>query len=114
MQESQVTIPRTIPDKASGTDIVCPRCGTNTKKIIVDVNRVDWASVPFVGFAAILFPSLSRKELQCDHCGKIFLPQAPPAKKGDHLIGFILAGFSLLMVGLVIWLLFFGMRVPPQ
>ncbi|MCU0797906.1 MAG: hypothetical protein MUF31_18445 [Akkermansiaceae bacterium] len=78
------------------------------------MNRIDWASILFVGFAAVLFPSLAVKELQCEHCGKIFQVPPPPTKKSDHLIGFILAAFSLLMLALVIWLVFFGMKGSSQ
>lgn len=114
MQESQVNLRHTLPVKRTEPDIVCPSCATSTRKIIVDVSRIDWASFLFVGFAAVLFPSLARKEIQCEHCGKIFLPPPPSAKKSDRLIGFILAGFSLLMVGLVLWIVFFGMKGSSQ
>ena len=99
---------KTKPPERIGSEIVCPACGKSTRRIIVEVSRVDWASIPFVGLAAILFPSLARKALQCDHCGKIFQPPPPPATMGDRLTGLILLGISLLMVGLVIWLVFFG------
>lgn len=114
MPESQTNPAQTMPVERTGPEIVCPSCRKCTKKIIVDVNRIDWASILFVGFAAVLFPSLARKELQCEHCGKIFQTPPPPTKKSDRLIGFILAAFSLLMVGLVIWIVFFGMKRPSQ
>lgn len=108
-RESEVTLAGTKSLETVGHGVVCPGCGRRTRKIIVDASRIDWASVPFVGLAAILFPSLASKELQCEHCGRVFPPPRPPAKAGDRLIGFILVGFSLLMVGLVVWLVFFRM-----
>ena len=114
MQESQVNPAKTMPVERTGPEIVCPSCCTCTKKIIVDVIRIDWASILLVGLSAVLFPSLACKELQCEHCGEIFLPPPTPAKKGDRLIGFILAGFSLLMVGLVIWVVFFSVKEPSK
>ena len=114
MQESQVNPSQAMLDEKTEPEIVCSGCCKITKKIIVDVNRIDWASILFVGFAAVLFPSLARKELQCEHCGKIFLTSPPSTKKSDRLIGFILAGFSLLMIGLVIWIVFFGMKGSSQ
>ena len=114
MPESQANPAQAMHDEKIEPEIVCPRCCKITKKIIVDVNRIDWASMLFVGFAAVLFPSLARKELQCEHCGKIFLTPPPPTKKSDRMIGFILAGFSLLMVGVVIWLVFFSLKGPSQ
>lgn len=86
-----------------------PKCGKRTTNIVVDVNRVDWPSFFLIGIAAVLYPSLARKELQCEHCGKIFSPASPPASKSDRTIGLVLAGFSVLMVLLVIWVVFFGM-----
>jgi hypothetical protein len=114
MPELQVNPAQAMLDEKTEPEIVCPSCCKITKKIIVDMNRIDWASILFVGFAAVLFPSLARKELQCEHCGKIFLTSQPSTKKSDRLIGFILAGFSLLMIGLVIWIVFFGMKGSSQ
>jgi len=84
-----------------------------TRKIIVDLNRIDWASILFVGLGQSSSHRSHAKSFNVSTAAR-FLPPPPPAKKRDCLIGFILGGFSLLMVGLVVWLVFFGMRGPSQ
>lgn len=101
-------------DERTEPKIICPSCRKMTKKIIVEVSRIDWASILLIGVAAALFPSMARKELQCEHCGKVFPTPPPQSEKSDRLIGYVLAGFSLLMVGLVILIVFFGMKDPSR
>jgi hypothetical protein len=86
--------------------IECPKCQRDSRKLVVEMDRVDWRSVFLIGvLAAVMFPSNHRKEFQCEHCGNIFLPKPNPVDKSSRLIGILLGSFSILMVVLVIMLL---------
>jgi hypothetical protein len=99
-----------MPDQPPKAGIICPKCGKPTKRIVVETDHP-------TNLTELLFedPAIARhrKAFQCEHCSKTFLPPLPPIKKADRVIGMILAGFSILVIALVVWVVFFGMRGLP-
>ncbi len=90
--------------------IECAKCGRWTKKIVVDVERVDWVSGLAIGFWAVFFPSRRTREFQCQHCGKTFVLSASPMLRRDKVVGLVLFSLCGVMVLLAIWLIFLGGR----
>ena len=91
---------------AESSMVNCPKCNQSSRKLIVDVDRVDWLKFLLIGFwAALICPSNRRKGFQCEHCGNIFLPKPVPKKKSDRVIGVLLCAFPILMVVILIVLM---------
>lgn len=89
-------------------DVQCPKCGKSTRKIVVEVERVDWPSAFFIGLWALLFSSRVSREFQCQHSGKTFPTKHPPTTGRDRLIGLCLLSFCVMMIVAVAWLIFWS------
>jgi DNA-directed RNA polymerase subunit RPC12/RpoP len=89
-------------------EVACPKCGKSTRKIVVDVERIDWPSAFFIGLWALLFSSRVSREFQCQHCGKTFAMKHPPMTGRDRLIGLCLLSFCGMMIVAVAWLIFWS------
>lgn len=75
------------------------------------VNRIDWASMFFVGIGALLFPSARSSELQCRECGRTFRTKAYEMTRGDRIIRGIFLTLMLVIVVpilLFLWVSFFS------
>ena len=78
--------------------MTCPKCGAESDRLVVEVEKIDWASSLYLGLGAILFPSLREKKLQCSSCGRTFAEKSHKAWGNGRIPGWVLLLILLLVV----------------
>lgn len=86
--------------------IRCPKCKRDSRRIEVELSKIDWCLVFVIGlWAAVMFPPNRRKGFQCEHCGKIFLPKAQAVSKSLLWVSVLCSLFAVLVIVLLVVIL---------
>lgn len=88
----------------------CPKCGAETKRIEIELERNDFGKVLLLGWLALFFPSKDRA-LVCEHCGKVFARHSQDSELSQKVTRFMIMLLCLsVLTGVVLWLVYLQSR----
>ena len=75
----------------------CPKCKGETKRIEIEIDRLEWGRVWLLGVWAGFFPGKDRA-LVCEHCGEVFARTEITNRTTNRITGICLALVSIACV----------------